>query len=117
MIQGEIRNMCKQIYPGLEKAHTNIVDGIRAPKNTDQENISHFKKEAQSALSPFPDDYSYIEEINQALNNNNFDQALQQLANLCAHIRDTPETHNVSITYSPLTAGRIEEAAKREQER
>lgn len=99
------------IRPNFQKALTNVEDGIEENQQSspNRDNLDYFVEEARTALDDFPADYPYVEEFNRALDDANFEVALDELANLAAYVQEHSDAEP-NVEYSSLAVDRIQDS-------
>jgi hypothetical protein len=93
----------------FHRALTNVEDGLIAQERNEIENMSHFAKEAKAALDAVPEEIPYIEDYYSALDERDFEQAFDTLANFAAYVREN-DNEEIEFAYPESTLERVEEA-------
>jgi hypothetical protein len=92
-------------------ARTAVEDGAVAVRRNESENANHFSKEALAALDGVPTELPYVRSYRDAVENLNFETALDELANFAAYIREYDED-DYTFSYQESALDRVEESAK-----
>lgn len=109
--------MVQRVNPNLQKALTNVEDGIHAVSiNDSKANVEHFASEAEAALDSIPQELPYIENYRSALGRNDFESAFEALANLAAYI-ENDEAESVEFSYQQGVIERIHDSYREFQDK
>lgn len=100
--------MTHRVNIDFDRARTNVVDGFQAVKSGDMGDADHFASEAEAAMDAVPDEVSYIESYWSALDDRDFSEAFEALANFAAYVREY-DSDDYEFEYQSLALERIED--------
>jgi len=95
----------------LDKARTHVEDGAIAVRKQESEDANYFSETALYAVDSVPEEMPYIQEYREAVENLNFETALDELANLAAYIREY-DGDEYEFQYQSSAIDRIEDSAR-----
>lgn len=103
--------MTYRIAIDFDAARTAVEDGAVAVRRDESENVNHFSKEALAEFDGVPTELPYVRSYRDAVENLNFETALDELANFAAYVREYDED-DYMFAYHESALERVEESAK-----
>lgn len=102
--------MTQRVNLDLQRALTNVEDGVHAVEIDDsEENIEYFASEATAALDAVPREVPYIENYRNALDRQDFERAFKALANFASYV-EADEERMFDFSYQQGEIERIHDA-------
>lgn len=99
--------MKQRVHIDFDRARVNIVDGFQALKMDCSDDADQFSYEVKSALDNVPDELPYIEDLREAVDNQEFEEAFRMLSEFATYIREY-DGEEYTFDYQSLAPERVE---------